>query len=38
MPLFDKTPPPPRRTVWDRILYTLCAILIWAAVFYEALG
>jgi hypothetical protein len=38
MPLFDKPPPsPPRRTLWDRILYVLCAVLIWAAVLYEAL-
>ena len=38
MPLFDKPPPPPRRTLWDRIAYVLCAILIWAAVLYEILG
>lgn len=36
MPLFDKSPPP-RRSLWDRILYLLCAVLIWAAVLYEAL-
>lgn len=38
MPLFDKSPPPPRRTLWDRIAYLLCAILIWVAVFHEAFG
>jgi len=30
MPLFDKSPPPPRPTLWDRIAWLLCAILIWA--------
>lgn len=35
MPLFDKDPP--RRTLWDRILYALTAVLIWAAVLYCAL-
>ena len=38
MPLFDKSPPPPRPTLWDRIAWPLCAILIWAAVLYEAFG
>jgi len=38
MPLFDNSPPPPRPPLWDRIAYVLCAIVIWAAVFYEALG
>ncbi len=38
MPLFDKDPPPPpRRTLWDRLLYVLCAVAIWAAVLYCAL-
>lgn len=36
MPLFDK-PPPPSRSLWDRILYVLCAVVIWAAVLHEAL-
>ena len=31
MPLFDKDIPPPRRTLWDRILYVICAIVVWAA-------
>ncbi len=35
---FDKDPPPPRRTLWDRILYVVAAVAIWAAVFYCALG
>lgn len=38
MPLFDKSPPPPRRSPWDRIAYVLCAVLIWTAVLYEAFG
>lgn len=38
MPPFDKDPPPQRRTLWDRALYVLAAIAIWAAVFYSALG
>ena len=38
MPLFDKDPPPPRRTLWDRILYGFAAVVIWAAVLYCALG
>lgn len=38
MPLFDKDPPSPRRTLWDRILYVIAAVAIWAAVFYCALG
>lgn len=38
MPLFDKSPPPPGRPIWDRIAYPLCAILIWAAVIYEIVG
>ena len=37
MPLFDKNLPPPRRTLWDRILYTVVAVALWAAVFYCAL-
>jgi hypothetical protein len=36
MPLFDKQPP--RRTLWDRILYATAAVAIWAAVLYCALG
>lgn len=38
MPLFDKDPPSPRRSRWDRALYLLAAVLIWAAVLYCALG
>lgn len=38
MPLFDESPPPPRRTLWDRIAYGLCAVLIWVGVLYEAFG
>ncbi len=37
MPLFDKDIPPPRRTLWDRILYGLCAVVIWAAALYGML-
>ena len=37
MPLFDKDPPPPIRTLWDRILYVIAAIVLWAAVLYCAL-
>ena len=37
MPLFDKNLPPPRRTFWDRILYGVAAVAIWAAFFYCAL-
>jgi len=33
-----ESPPPPRRSVRDRIAYGLCAVLIWAAVLYEAFG
>lgn len=38
MPLFDKDPPPPRRSLWDRALSVLTAVLIWAAVLYCALN
>ncbi len=38
MPLFDKDPPPPRRTLWDHLLYVTAAVAIWAAVLYCALG
>lgn len=38
MPLFDKDPPRPRRTFWDRAVYILAAVLIWAGVLYTALG
>ena len=37
MPLFDRDVPPPRRTFWDRILYALCAVVLWGAVLYCAL-
>jgi hypothetical protein len=37
MPLFDKDPPPLRRSLRDRILYVIAAIAIWAAVLYCAL-
>lgn len=37
MPLFDKDPPPPRRTLWDRVAYVLAVILIWCAVLWRAL-
>lgn len=37
MPLFDKDPPPPRRSLKDRAFYCLAAVLIWAAVLYCAL-
>lgn len=37
MPLFDKDLPPPRRTLWDRILYAIAAVAIWAAVLCCAL-
>lgn len=37
MPLFDRpTPPPPRRTRWDRIVYGLTAVILWLLVFWEA--
>lgn len=35
---FDRQPPrshPPGRTFWDRLLYGLAVILIWAAALYE---
>ena len=35
---FDKDPPPPHRTLRDRILYVMAAVAIWAAVLYCALG
>ena len=35
---YDKSPPPPRRTVWDRIAYILCVAVVWAAALYEILG
>lgn len=36
MPKFDPTPPsPPRWSLRDRILYALCIILVWTAVFFE---
>ena len=38
MPLFDKPPPSPRRTLWDRIAYALCAFTVWAAVIYQMAG
>ena len=38
MPLFDRNPPPPRRTLWDRIAYALCAVIVWAAALYEMLS
>ena len=38
MPLFDKSPPPPRRTVWDRIAYILCVAVVWVAALYEILN
>jgi hypothetical protein len=38
MPLFDKPPPSPLPSPWDRIARVLCAVLIWAAVLYEAFG
>ncbi len=37
MPLFDRNTPPPRRTLWDKVLYAACAILIWAAALWEIL-
>lgn len=37
MPLFDRNTPPPRRTLWDKVLYGLCAILIWAAALWQIL-
>lgn len=37
MPLFDKTPPPPRRTRLDWIAYALCVAAIWIAALYEML-
>jgi len=36
MPLFEKPAPPPGRTLWDRILYGLCALAIWVAVLWCA--
>lgn len=38
MPLFDKPAPLPGRTLWDRFLYGLCALVIWAAVLWSALS
>lgn len=38
MPLFDKDIPPPRRTLWDRILYVICAIVVWVAAAVCILG
>lgn len=35
---FDKDPPPPRPSLWDRLSYSLVAILIWAAVLYCVLA
>ena len=38
MSLFNEDPPLPRQTLWDRILYVIAAVAIWAAVLYCALG
>lgn len=35
---FDKPPPPPRRSRWDRISYGLCVAVIWVAALYEILN
>jgi hypothetical protein len=35
---FDKPPPPPRRSLWDRISYVLCVAVIWVAALYEMLN